>query len=67
MQKTRNKNILITGASSGIGEALALEYAKTTAKNLFICGRNEKRLNEVARNRTWCQSPHQNHRCFEPF
>lgn len=52
MQKTRNKNILITGASSGIGEALALEYAKTTAKNLFICGRNEKRLNKIARKAT---------------
>ena len=29
------KNILITGASSGIGEALALYYAKNGAKTLF--------------------------------
>ncbi|MBO5442626.1 MAG: SDR family NAD(P)-dependent oxidoreductase [Alphaproteobacteria bacterium] len=43
MQK-RNQNILITGATSGIGEALALHYAATTAKTLFICGRNEDRL-----------------------
>ena len=43
----RNLNILITGASSGIGEALALHYAKTTAKNLFICGRNPDRLKIV--------------------
>lgn len=42
--ENRSKNILITGATSGIGEALALHYAATTAKNLFICGRNTDRL-----------------------
>ena len=42
------KNILITGASSGIGEALALYYAKQPeTENIFICGRNEERLNQV--------------------
>lgn len=41
------ENILITGASSGIGEALALYYAQHGAKNLFICGRNAERLSEV--------------------
>lgn len=42
------KNILLTGASSGIGEALAIYYAKQPeTENLFICGRNEKRLNTV--------------------
>ncbi len=42
------KNILLTGASSGIGEALALYYAALPqTQNLFICGRNEKRLNAV--------------------
>ena len=40
-------NILITGASSGIGEALALEYAKNKTNTLFICGRNKQRLNQV--------------------
>ena len=45
--QNRNLNILITGASSGIGEALAIHYAKTTAKNLFICGRNPDRLKIV--------------------
>ncbi|MBQ9731788.1 MAG: SDR family NAD(P)-dependent oxidoreductase [Alphaproteobacteria bacterium] len=43
------KNILITGASSGIGEALALYYAQHGAHNLFICGRNTKRLEDIAK------------------
>jgi short-subunit dehydrogenase len=42
------KNILITGASSGIGEALALHYSSLPqTENLFICGRNAQRLNAV--------------------
>ena len=43
------KNVLITGASSGIGEALALECARRGAENLFLCGRDETRLADVAR------------------
>lgn len=42
------KNILLTGASSGIGEALALYYAKKPeVENIFICGRDKERLNAV--------------------
>ena len=40
------KSIFITGASSGIGKALALEYAEKGI-TLFLCGRNKERLNEV--------------------
>jgi short-subunit dehydrogenase len=39
-------NILITGASSGIGMALAKEYAKSEV-NLFLCARNYQILQEL--------------------
>lgn len=40
-------NIMITGASSGIGEALAKHYASTGVNTLFLSGRNAVRLEEV--------------------
>jgi len=40
------KNILITGASSGIGRALAIAYSKTN-RNLFLCGRNAEKLQQT--------------------
>lgn len=45
------KNILITGASSGIGEELAVQYAAQYAEEglrLFVTGRDEQRLERVA-------------------
>lgn len=41
------KNILITGASSGLGAALALAYAES-GRVLYLQGRNTQRLEEVA-------------------
>ena len=41
-----NKTICITGASSGIGEALALAYA-TPSTHLLLLGRNIERLTAV--------------------
>jgi short-subunit dehydrogenase len=42
------KTILITGASSGIGHALALLYAASGA-TLLLTGRNQERVDEVSR------------------
>lgn len=44
----RESGVLITGASSGIGEAVAIECARRGAKTLFLCGRDEGRLASVA-------------------
>ena len=43
----RPNHIVITGASSGIGEALALHYA-APGITLSLTGRNEERLHNVA-------------------
>lgn len=42
----QNKTILVTGASSGIGKAIAIECAKMGAK-VIVTGRNEIRLQET--------------------
>ncbi|MCK5518702.1 MAG: SDR family NAD(P)-dependent oxidoreductase [Alphaproteobacteria bacterium] len=42
----KQKTILITGASSGIGKALAILYAEQGV-NMLLTGRNEGRLREV--------------------
>lgn len=40
------KNILITGASSGIGQALAVAYS-ASGVNLFLCARNLEKLQKT--------------------
>ncbi len=42
-------NILITGASSGIGKALA-EFYGTAGNTIFISARREERLEEITAN-----------------
>ena len=42
-----NKKVLITGASSGIGAATAIEFAKAGAEVILVA-RNEKKLRELA-------------------
>lgn len=49
MIKLKNKYTLITGASSGIGKALALKYAEESS-NLIIIARNKKSLLEIKNN-----------------
>jgi NAD(P)-dependent dehydrogenase (short-subunit alcohol dehydrogenase family) len=46
-----DKTVFITGASSGIGKAVALECSKMGAK-LIVTGRNKDRLDETFRNLT---------------
>jgi len=46
MIEFKNKNALITGASSGIGAAIAKRLAKEGC-NIFLTGQNEQRLLEV--------------------
>ncbi|MBW2960248.1 SDR family NAD(P)-dependent oxidoreductase [Mesonia aestuariivivens] len=41
-----NKTVLITGATSGIGKATAIELAKENF-NLILCGRRQERLDEI--------------------
>ena len=53
MQNLENKTIWITGASSGIGEALAIELSHKGAK-LILTSRNKTELKRV---RSICKSP----------
>ncbi|KAK9108532.1 hypothetical protein Syun_024543 [Stephania yunnanensis] len=56
MENLTQKVVLITGASSGIGECLAYEYAKRGAR-LALVARREKLLEEVAKRARAMGSP----------
>lgn len=47
MKKLENKNVFITGASSGIGKACAYAFANEGA-NIIICARREEKLKDIA-------------------
>ena len=47
MKKLSTKKILITGASQGLGRALALTFAKENAEAISITARNKVSLNKV--------------------
>ena len=42
----KGKNILVTGASSGLGQHIAAFYAQQGA-NIIICARREERLKQL--------------------
>ena len=46
MFNLKNKNILVTGASSGLGQHIAELYAEQGA-NIIICARREARLKQL--------------------
>ena len=43
----QQSTIFISGASDGIGKAMALEIARRTPCKLALCGRNEEKLKNV--------------------
>lgn len=47
MKKFQNKVVVVTGATSGIGEALVYEFVKAGAK-VIMAARNEDKLREMA-------------------
>ena len=46
--KHHDKTIVITGASTGIGRQVAVDFSKRGVKALAIVARNRDRLNDVA-------------------
>ena len=58
MSSLKNKNIIVTGASSGVGKAISLELASHGA-NLCLVGRNKNNLETVLENVN-IGSPHSN-------
>jgi len=57
----KHKCALITGASSGIGRAIAIDLAKAGVKELHLVGRNEERLKGTTQLATYNYSNYQTH------
>ena len=61
MLEFKNKTVLITGGGSGIGEAMAYQYAKK-GTNVILCGRRIETLEKVQKNcialgvKAWCKT-----------
>jgi len=47
--KNYNKNIVITGASSGIGRQVAIDFSKMGAKTIILISRDRNKLEDVAK------------------
>lgn len=47
MQCLKGKNVILTGASGGLGKSLALHLSKCSVKTLVLSGRNVETLEEV--------------------
>ena len=60
-----NKTILITGASNGIGEVLAVEFAKL-GSNIILLGRDSLKLAEVY-DRLDCSFDSQKHLILQAY
>jgi short-subunit dehydrogenase len=48
MKQLKRKYAIITGASDGLGRALALAFAAEEAEGVSIVSRNKSRLNQVS-------------------
>lgn len=48
MKTFKNKNIVITGASSGIGREVTIDFSKRGAKTIILISRDRRKLENVA-------------------
>ena len=63
MKSLNNKNIIITGASQGIGKSLAINFTRNKA-NVFLISRNEIKLLDLKKS---LEKINSSHRTIEYF